>query len=532
MLRQINIAFLIFLCTASFGQSVPLDQNVQNRLNVIFQSSDSAIFSAYRATDWLEFKHINNLQKTNIADSIFGLSKNNNTSSLLSHLLKDNWAQLYSPKSIITIDPFIEAVAGKSNQKNGSLLQSAIGARVQGVFNDKVSLGFGMYTYQTEFPSYVDEMIHSNKNIIPGQNVGSLNNSGRYTYSHLDAHVTYLPNKHILLSTGYGKQFIGDGYRSLFLSDNSFNYPYIRLQARIWKFTYNVIYSKYVNVEKSMGNYQPKYSTTHLLGINLGKKWQIGLFDNILWLGSDSGHTRGFDVHYISPIIFMRTVEFALGAPDTAMLGFTFKYNAFKRGYVYGQVALDDINISISKENHNQNFHNKYALQLGIWNYDILGTKGLTHRLEWNTVRPYTYGHEKIAQNYTHFNQTLADPFNANFHEFISIFNYNHQHWYVIMENLLTLRGEKPAGQLYNNGEDLWGGQDSIPLLGSKTLQGIKHTYLYNQVSVGYLLNPKNRLSLQADLLYRSNAYSGNKQSEFYFSIGIKTNLFNTYHDF
>ena len=532
MLKQAFIFFFLFCSTASSGQSVPLDQNVQNRLNVLFQSADTSIFTAYRATDWLEFKHINNIRKEALADSIFGLHKNSSGLASINHLLNDNWIQLNGKKSIIAIDPYIEAGLGKSNQKNGSLLQSAIGIRAQGVFNDKISFGLGLYTSQSEFPAYVDAFIQSRANVIPGQNTGSLNSNGRYTYSHLDAHFTYVPNKHILLSTGYGKQFIGDGYRSLFLSDNSFNYPFIRLQARFWKFTYNVIYSKYVNTTKIDGKYQAKYSATHLLGINLGKKWQIGLFDNILWLGTDSNNQRGFDVQYLSPIIFMRTVEFALGAPDNAMLGFTFKYNAFKKGYIYGQVGLDDIYISLSRQNHQQNYHNKYALQLGIWNYDIFRVKGLTHRLEWNAVRPYTYGHEKVAQNYTHFNQALADPFNANFHEFISILQYNHQRWYALMENLLTLRGEKPPGQTFNNGEDLWGGQDSIPLLGSKTLQGIKHTYLFNKISFGYLLNPKNRLSLQADLIYRSQSYTGVKQSELYFSIGIKTNLFNTYHDF
>ena len=48
-----------------------------------------------------------------------------------------------------------------------------------------------------------------------------------------------------------------------------------------------------------------------------------------------------------------------------------------------------------------------------------------------------------------------------------------------MLENLFTIRGENP-GLSYNNGEDLWGGEDGVPNFGSKTLQGIRNKYFYN----------------------------------------------------
>ena len=325
------------------------------------------------------------------------------------------------------------------------------------------------------------------------QTRATLKNNNRFAYTNFDFNLTYTPNKYFLVAAGYGKQFLGDGYRSLLLSDNANNYPYVRLQARLWKLTYNVLYNHYTNNfwYEVNGKPQPKYSTIHYLGFST-KKFQVGLFDEVLWLGKDSDFSRGFDVQYLNPLIFIRPLEFTIGSPDNAMIGFNLKYKIYKNGFIYGQLALDDINLKKSLDSNKQNYGNKYALQLGIWNKDIFNVKGLSYRFEWNGVRPYKYGHGVrgvIRLNYTHYYQSLTDPFGANFHEFISMFNYQNNRWYGVLENLYTIRGENP-GLPYNNGEDLWGGETGVPLYGSKTLQGIKTKYSYNQLTAGYLLNP------------------------------------------
>jgi len=343
-----------------------------------------------------------------------------------------------------------------------------------------------------------------------------------------------MPSKHFLFSAGYGKNFIGDGYRSLLVSDNPSNNPYLRLEGRLWKITYNVLYNSYSNPRFPFeGHPQRKYSVMHYLGINFSNKFQMGLFDNIIWYAKDSVQgERGFDVQYINPVIFVRPLEFAIGSPDNAFLGGTFKYKVYKHGFLYAQFALDDLNIKASFDNHSQYYGNKYGLQFGLYNKDLFHVNNLSWRLEWNSVRPYTYGHgfTKIGLNYTHNNQTLADPFNANFNEFISLLQYHHDRWYGMLENLYTIRGENP-GLPYNNGEDLWGGEVGVPPYGSKTMQGDKHKYFYNQFSFGYIINPRNGLSVQADAVYRHNSSPDISGNTVFFMIGIQTRLFNYYHD-
>jgi hypothetical protein len=411
------------------------------------------------------------------------------------------------------------------------------------VFNNKFSFNLAVITNINQYPKYLDSVIFSkydksdpssNKYIIPGENAAKLNNN-RFAYTNFNFNLTYTPSKHFLIAGGYGKNFLGDGYRSLLLSDNSNNYPYIRLQARLWKLTYNVLYNRYTNNfwYEVDGKPQPKYSTIHYLGFNT-KKFQVGLFDEVTWIAKDTNFNRGFDFQYLNPLIFMRPSEFAVGSPDNAMVGFNLKYKIYKKGFIYGQLALDDIYLKKSADAHQQFYGNKYSLQLGIWNKDIFNVTGLSYRLEWNGVRPYVYGHGvggNISLNYTHYYQSLTEPFGANFNEFISLFNYAKGRWYGTLENLYTIRGENP-GVPYNNGEDLWGGEEGVPTYGSKTMQGIKTKYFYNQLTAGYLINPANRLGVEASIAYRSRKSSIVNESEVYFSFGIKTSLYNLYHDF
>ena len=540
--KYIKLSFLaafVFATSLVHAQQIPLNQVVQNRFSEMLLNADSSVFTGFRAQNWLELEQLNILHKTELQDSVFGLSN-----SLNSNITHTNFIRGIGRNSVFTLDPYVDAAVGKSNDKSDVLTNFSAGINMQAQFNEKFSFNLGVTTNVNQYPKYLDSAIFSkydrfniasNKYIIPGENAGTLHNNNRFTYTNFNFNLTYTPSKYFLIAAGYGKNFLGDGYRSLLLSDNSNNYPYLRLQARLWKLTYNVLYNRYTNNfwYEVNGAAQPKYSTIHYLGFNT-KKFQVGLFDEVTWLAKDTNFTRGFDVQYLNPLIFTRPLEFTVGSPDNAMIGFNLKYKIYKKGFVYGQLALDDLNLKTSKEHHSQFYGNKYALQLGVWNNDIFGVKNLSWRLEWNGVRPYTYGHGvggNISLNYTNYYQSLTDPFGANFNEFISVFDYSNNRWYAVLENLYTIRGENP-GVAYNNGEDLWGGENNIPQFGVKTMQGIKTKYSYNQLTLGYLINPSNRLGIEANAAYRSRKSSAVNESEFYFSFGIKTSLYNLYHDF
>jgi len=523
----IGIYLLGLLSQETVAQQLPLGQQVSNEFNILMLHADTPLFTGYRSLDWLEVKSRVDSISLGKATTLFGV-ETQHPAPFSQRLLNDHWIRLASGDMVITIDPVVEAIGSKSNKEDGILWNGTIGARLRGSFRNKLAFGLGGYSSISEFPAYIDRFIAANNDMVPGQHQSRRDADGRYKYSSVDAYLTYIPDRHVSVTAGYGRQFIGDGYRSLLLSDNAFNYPYIRLRASFWKLTYNVMYSYLENDRKIDGSRQGKYSINHYLGINIGKRLQVGLFENIIWVARDTNYQRGFDVQYINPVTFMRPVEFSLGSPDNSFFGLNWKY-LIPKGYIYGQFALDDLNIAQTFKHKSQHINNKYGIQLGIWTHSLF-LENLSWRVEWNAVRPYMYGHRKVEQNYTHNHQALAHPFGANFHEFISIFNYSKDRWYGILQNSLVIRGEDDALG-YNNGDDLWGAEAGVPMLGSKTMQGIKNRYLYNRLSLGYLINPANRLSLQADIIYRSRSASGVSEPEFYYGIGITTGLFSRRDD-
>src|SRR4051794_7008440 len=532
--RFVMLLFAIVFAAKTFSQQVPLDVLFQNRYNEITLDADTSLFTGFRSINWLEVKPFLNNRKNEIIDSAFGLSITSG-SYAFKHLGNDNWIQSSNGKSTFTIDPYVVATVGAQNHEAEHGIYNLIGGiRLQETVNDKFSFSLGFASGYSKFPSYINSAIDSNRGYVPGFAKGTLKSNGGYTATQVTGNITFMPSKHFLIAAGYGKNFIGDGYRSLLFSDNASNNPYLRLQARVWKITYNVIYNKMSNPRFQVyGGNQMKYNVLHYLGINFSSKFQLGLYDNVIWFAKDSvTGERGFDVQYLNPLIFMRPIEFEIGSPDNAFIGFTYKYKFYKQGFLYGQLGLDDLNLTTSLDHHEQHFGNKYGLQLGIYNKDLFHVKDLSWRIEWNAVRPYMYGHgfEKVGLNYTNNNQALADPFNANFHEFISIFQYHNHRWYGMLENLFTIRGENPSIP-YNNGEDLWGGETGVPTFGSKTLQGDKHKYFYNQLTAGYLLNPRNGLSIQGDAVYRYHSAPGISTSNIFLQFGIQTRLFNYYHD-
>ena len=71
---------------------------------------------------------------------------------------------------------------------------------------------------------------------------------------------------------------------------------------------------------------------------------------------------------------------------------------------------------------------------------------------------------------------------------------------------------------------------DSVPVVSAAKVKTI--LFFGNSLTAGYLLNPANRLGIEAKIVYRSRKSSIVNTSEFYFNFGIKTSLYNLYHDF
>lgn len=312
---------------------------------------------------------------------------------------------------------------GKDSNLDRAVLFSGRGVEVRGIINDKL----GFYTYisdnQGHFPQYVQD--YTNRLNFPGEGltkVGEQKNKADFFSAR--GYITFRPLKSINLQFGHDKNFFGNGFRSLHLSDNSAPYLFLKLNTQIGRFTYTNIWSSMINNQDQPHHdllRKKKFSAMHHLSVNITDKLNIGFFEAEVFSRDSTG--GGFDANYLNPIIFFRFVESYLGSSDNALLGMDFKWIPTKKTSIYGQAMIDEF-LSRDLFNRKKSWTRKYAFQLGSKRVDAMNIPNLDLQVEYNVVYPFTYSHKHGGTNYMHYKQPLAHPLEANFNELLAIIRY------------------------------------------------------------------------------------------------------------
>ncbi len=320
----------------------------------------------------------------------------------------------------LRVNPTMHVQAGKDNSFAGSLYTNTRGITVEGMIDDKI----GFYTFMADnqiiFPSYVQTFVDSN-GVVPGQGflkpIGSKANSGDFFTAR--GYFTFNVSKHIDVQFGHDRQFVGNGYRSLILSDFSPNYMFLKFSTQIWKFKYTNLFTEMsAEIKGVLGDriLNKKYLAFHHLSLNVTKNLNLGLFEANPY-GRDNGSV---ELQYLNPIIFYRSVEQQLGSGDNAILGADFKYNFMNHFSAYGQVVLDEMIVSKFRAGGGA-WENKQAFQLGGKYIDAFGISNLDFQIERNYIRPFVYSHKDNYRSYSHYNQALAHPIGSSVKEVLLI---------------------------------------------------------------------------------------------------------------
>lgn len=224
---------------------------------------------------------------------------------------------------------------------------------------------------------------------------------------------------------GHDKNFFGNGVRSLFLSDNSAPYFFLKLNTRIWKINYENLFAELTHQYIRGGDklLVKKYAAFHHFNFAVNKNFDFGLFEGVVM-----SRNKGFELQYLNPIIFYREIEHSLGSPDNVVIGADFKWNIKRTAQLYGQFLIDEFSLNQIKSGKGW-WGNKYGIQLGAKYINMFHIQNLDGQFEFNMVTPYTYTHRSPAitdssANYTHYNQPLAHPLGANFREAIFTLRY------------------------------------------------------------------------------------------------------------
>jgi hypothetical protein len=453
----------------------------------------------------------------------------------------------YADKDVwFYIDPIVDWQIGKDNTAESYTFTNTRAARIAGSYRHKLSFSSSVYESQGRFATYFNDYARAlkpsggNPASVPGQGLAKEHGEGAFDYPVATGYISYSPNQTFNFQFGRDKNFIGDGYRSLFLSDNTPAHTFLKFQTNFWHIQYTNLWLWLRDVRPEVtvdGLYQRKFAAIHHLSWQATKKLNIGFFESIIWAKTDQ---QGFDVDYMNPVIFFRPVEFGMGSDQgNALLGVNTKYQFTKNINLYGQVIFDEI---IVKElfGSNQSWVNKYGVQLGATYNNAFKIPNLTLQAEYNMVRPFTYSHNHVSVNYGHYNQPLAHPWGSNFREGIFKVDYLKNRWFGTAKMVAGIKGLdyntdtdsfSYGGNIYRDNTDRNANQNIV--IG----QGNKSKIAVGELQGGYLINPKTNLKLFGGVLVRKfdapveNAVFKNGTTT-WLTFGLRSDLSNWYFDF
>ena len=126
-------------------------------------------------------------------------------------------------KFYIAVNPILHFSFGRGNN-NQKVSYNTRGIELKANIGNKVSIYSAFLENQAAFPNYVKAFVIKTRT-APGEGkVRNFKENG-FDFSQAVGHINFAPSKHFSIELGHGKHFIGDGYRSLLLSDNAFSYP-------------------------------------------------------------------------------------------------------------------------------------------------------------------------------------------------------------------------------------------------------------------------------------------------------------------
>lgn len=332
----------------------------------------------------------------------------------------------YEDKNLeLHLNPVLQLSYSRTNDALGSAYVNSRGIEIRGTIDDKI----GIYTMLTEnqarYPVYVNDVRDSTL-VVPYEGFWKQFNDTGVDFFRAQGYVDFGISKSISAQLGFGKHFVGNGVRSLILSDYSNNYPYLRINTETRIFDYTNVFAELIPGVRGgafgisgTGGFGKKYMAFHHLNIKIKPNLHIGLFESVMY--GDS--TGGLKIEYLNPVIFYRAVEQQNGSEDNAILGMDFKWNIKKRVSLYGQLVIDEMIISEVFAGNGW-WGNKQGFQFGAKYVDPFGIDDLIVQAEVNRVRPYMYAHEDGFTSYSHYNLALAHPLGANFTEYIGRANY------------------------------------------------------------------------------------------------------------
>jgi hypothetical protein len=158
----------------------------------------------------------------------------------------------------------------------------------------------------------------------------------------------------------------------------------------------------------------PKYIALHHVSITLGEV-EFGFTDMTIF-------SRRFDLAYLNPFSFLKSVEHSLNDRDNGLLGAHVRWQITPGVEVRGQGLMDDVIFSRIGTGW---WGNKFAWQFGVFWAAPFGVRDLDVAAEYTHVEPFMYSHFNTQNAFTTSGEIVGSGIGPNSKRFFGKLHYS-----------------------------------------------------------------------------------------------------------
>lgn len=540
-----HIFLLLFFLVASGGIAQQLNLPLHHTFNIgwerVYSDRDSLAFHS-------GFKPI--IENENLSYTLFQQGNKTQVTKHFAWLFKDKnwfkrkakWENLYAvegPDFYFDVNPLFNLEYGRDLANDNSLKfnKNGRGVLVNGHITKKFSFSTSFMENQMYLPTYIRNysagistqyyngaLLSSESPVVPGQGRAKLYKTNAYDFAWAQGYLSFSPVKNMNIQYGNNKLFVGEGYRSVLLSDNAFSFPHLRFTGHFFKqrlqYTFvhaslqNMIRMKYYSSPEAL--FEKKAANFMYASFSVSPKLQIALFEGSIWRRTtEEQKLLPVDYSFYNPLIGFNLARFGFRHPDHhSLVGLNFKYQPFARFYLYAQLATDGP------------ADGRWAYQLGAKSFDAFAVKNLFLQVEINHAARNMYTGVSGRENYGHYNQPLALTTGAGtFETLLRAYYRTDDFFYEVKLHYQTYRYYDASPQW---GKDIYLPENAVP--DASVLTGMSHL-IYKDISFGYMLNPLYNMHMVIGWFHRDLRQVSLPYKTSYLYIGFRTSLSNFYYD-
>ena len=450
-------------------------------------------------------------------------------------LLRKHWINIEKKEGQLFISPLVDFSLGKemTAEDRPRLFRNVRGIYAEGELFNKLAFNFIFAENQARFMEYETDYFHSAGEyyvsssgyyqvnaMIPGAARTKPFKTDGLDYAYSIGNISYAINRKMRVELGNNQFFIGSGYRSLLLSDNTIGgiglrYKWqvsdkfsVQLAGKMHKNMYRKPHTKAVEAP-----YENKFFGVTYFTYRPVKNISVSLFTGGNQLRGDSLIKHPFNYQMIVPLpFFQNDVLFGNSRTMNGITGLNAEI-ALNKIRLYGQVAVDRVD-------------KKYlvAAQLGAHFFKALGLNNLHFQVETNYVPQHFYASKNPKLSYSNGNLPLAHIKGNNFAEGIFKVDYEWKRLYMNFKSVYyhNLAGNDTLNYAANSIFHIQG-QDVPKVIAKTFVQEFEFGYRFNR-----------RYNAMLYVAWKGRIYNvpGKMNNDQQFLVGLKTGIFNQYFDF